>query len=493
MQSRDSTTIDRIRPGIPRGLEFIELEGLRKRTGIPKQKILQFATMELLFNTLDKDDATDIKLQVRKLKGTNISDVSVWDNGKTKLTQDSLELILDFENEASSKRGLKRVSRGYLGNALKCIIGYSYALAEEAGVEPIPATFESAGMRYKVKLRPDKRAGKIFHDNLRLSREKIEDNGFTRVFVSFPLDASSELDEVGAQRLRELVYATSIVNPDRKLVVDILGQAESLGVEKRSKTNKGPRRETSARWYSAKEFSSLFHDYVAIQPEEDDQRISLKDFIEMFRGLTKKAPEILQEVNEKWEKLRTSNEENNHDSKPKNDMQFFPSTPIEDFPSHCISLLLSAMKSRSRRIEKRSVPSVLGCVGKEAFESVAKSKEWTRTRYGLRVGVQVSCPSCDGSFTEEGCVDPDHTEFPFLVELAVFDRKPDDNGGKWVYNCVNFAATTEETMFSSNIFDINYRLGAVGIQESTPVTILTHLVSPVLLWQNYGKSSLAEE
>gem|GEM_PF-1748749 len=488
MQVRD--TLDRIRPGVPRGLEFVQLDSLRKRTGVSKQKIIQFATMELLFNALDKDDANEIKLQVRQLKGTNITDVTVWDNGKTKLSQENLELILDFENEASSKRGVKRVSRGYLGNALKSILGYSHALAEEAGVEPIPSIFESSGMRYKVRLRPDKRAGKIFHDNLRMSREKIPDGGFTRVFVSFPLDASSELDEAGEEKLRELVYATSMVNPDRKMTVDIFRKVEALGAVEQKARRKPPRCETSALWYSAKEFASLFRDYVAVQSEEGDERITLKDFIEMFRGLTKKAPEIVQEINEKSEKLRTT-KDGNHDSKPVQAVQFFPHMPIEDFPPSSVPMLLASMKSRSRRIEKRSVPFVLGCVGKEAFETVAKSRGWAKTRHSMRVGIRGSCPACDGSL--EGCSDPDHVEFPFLVEVAVFDRQAGDSGGKQVYNCVNFAATSEETLFSSDIFDVNYRVGAVGIQDTTPVTILTHLVSPVLWWQDYGKTSLADE
>jgi len=44
----------------------------------------------------------------------------------------------------------------------------------------------------------------------------------------------------------------------------------------------------------------------------------------------------------------------------------------------------------------------------------------------------------------------------------------------------------------AKIFNINYRLGRVGIRQDTPVTVVAHLVCPVLKWLNYGKSGLDE-
>jgi hypothetical protein len=44
----------------------------------------------------------------------------------------------------------------------------------------------------------------------------------------------------------------------------------------------------------------------------------------------------------------------------------------------------------------------------------------------------------------------------------------------------------------SRIYNINYHLGRVGITEDTPVTVVAHLVCPVLKWLNYGKSGLSE-
>lgn len=77
--------------------------------------------------------------------------------------------------------------------------------------------------------------------------------------------------------------------------------------------------------------------------------------------------------------------------------------------------------------------------------------------------------------------------FPFLIELAVFDRD-EDKGDLQVFQAVNFSASMEDLF--SKIFNIRFRLGRVGITERSPVTVLAHLVCPVLGWLNYGKSGL---
>ena len=91
---------------------------------------------------------------------------------------------------------------------------------------------------------------------------------------------------------------------------------------------------------------------------------------------------------------------------------------------------------------------------------------------------------------DDPCNCEDHVEFPYLVELAIFDRKKDDQEGVKVYQCVNFMASMENIF--SGIYDINYHLGRVGISKDMPVTVVAHLVCPVLKWLNYGKSGLNE-
>jgi len=80
--------IDLIRPGAGRGLDFIILDELRKRTGITKPEIVKFAMSEMLANSLDTD-ATEIWIKVSK--EDEFDEVTVTDNGSTKITSESLE------------------------------------------------------------------------------------------------------------------------------------------------------------------------------------------------------------------------------------------------------------------------------------------------------------------------------------------------------------------------------------------------------------------
>lgn len=140
--------------------------------------------------------------------------------------------------------------------------------------------------------------------------------------------------------------------------------------------------------------------------------------------------------------------------------------------------LYHEMRSRSKPIAKRSVPKILGVVGEARFERVKEQHGWKRLRYTVmkgrwkdRWGRKVA-------------------SFPFLVELAVFDREEEDDQGLQVFQCVNFMASMEDIF--SRLFNIQYRLGRVGITKESPVTLMVHLVCPVLKWLNYGKSGLYE-
>jgi len=109
------------------------------------------------------------------------------------------------------------------------------------------------------------------------------------------------------------------------------------------------------------------------------------------------------------------------------------------------------------------------------FERVKEQHCWRKLRYTVM----------KGRSEEKGAA-----SFPFLIELAVFDRQEDDNRGLQVFQCVNFAASMEDIF--SPLFSIQYRLGRVGVTEKSPVTVVVHLVCPVLKWLNYGKSGLYE-
>ena len=433
--------------------------------------VLRFALSEMLCNALDKN-ATHIDVSVKNEGEFFV--LSITDNGSKKLSLDDLRLILDFENKASSKRGILRVSRGYLGNALKCIFGYSYALAESKGLSPPDIIVKSANHEYRITLKPDRVKGVI---GSKIATIKREDDGLTTFIMKFPKD---DITSEQCQRthpsspsvLKDLVFATGIINPARKISYNIFGVEK--GTTGSTESGKAIRQETSVLWYTQKQFESLFEDFVRAKPETQ-----LKEFISLFRGFTSKKiiGEILQKINS-----------DNHDSGGNSAVQFFPATPIRDLPKENVSKIFAAMRSKAKPISKRSIPSVLGVVGEESFEEVCKQNEWERLRYVVMPGTTVECPEYyhgDGP-----CRNEEHVEFPYLIELAVFDRKRDDQEGLKVYQCVNFMASMEDIF--SRIYNINYHLGRISISKDTPVTVVAHLVCPVLKWLNYGKSGLDE-
>jgi len=465
---------DVIRPGTKRGLDFVVLEELRKRTGIMPNEVLKFALAEMLCNSLDTD-ATMIDVTVEggyplttdldAING-NFIKLTIRDNGSKRLSKEDVKLILDFENKASSKRGFLRVSRGYLGNALKCIFGYAYALAVEKDLAPPDIIIESGLNRYAATLQVD-RVKETITSEIKVTERK--DAEYTTFIVMLP--AYSQLCSPSV--LKDIVFATSLVNPCRQINLNVNGDKYSFG---RSEKTEQIRQETSVLWYNQKQFETLFNDFLRARPETQ-----LKEFIALFRGFTGKnvIREILQDFNV-----------SNHDSETNNSVQFLPATPIRDIPQKRIPQLFSLMKAKAKTVSKRSIASVLGCVGEKAFEQLRERQGWKRLRYIKIPAFRVECPSwkCRES-ANSMCTDLDHVEFPYLIELAVFDRQDDSEGLK-VYQCVNFMASMEDIF--SRIFNIKYRLGRVGITETMPVTVLLHLVCPVLNWLNYGKSGLDE-
>ena len=106
-------------------LDFFTREGLERLTGITKSEFVRFIAKELVDNALDKPGTSRITIDVTSEADTTI--VSVSDDGEPRLTRSDLEKILDFSQAPSSKRGLKRATRGILGNALQSCFGISYA------------------------------------------------------------------------------------------------------------------------------------------------------------------------------------------------------------------------------------------------------------------------------------------------------------------------------------------------------------------------------
>jgi len=285
----------------------------------------------------------------------------------------------------------------------------------------------------------------------------------------------------------------------RRIIYNILGEEGTLG----SGEDFNPlKKKISIDWYTSRQLQTLFRDYRKAEPDA-----KFREFISIFIRFAMKKT-ILKVINELNKIVQAGSKRDHLDNpaimihtdekqsflEPKDTILYTPlrsSTPLKNVPLHALPLLLKVMKAMAKPISKRSIARyVLGSVGKEAFERLRVQNGWLGLKYVRIVGMRTECPTPKHMHVEGRCPEIDHVEFPFLVEVAVFDRKRDDGEGLKVYQCVNFAASMEDIF--GGIFNISYRLGRVGIKENSLVTVVVHLVCPVLRWLNYGKTALGE-
>ena len=262
------------------------------------------------------------------------------------------------------------------------------------------------------------------------------------------------------------------------------------------------RTETSAWWYRLGQFRALFMEYSAAAPE-----CQLSDFIGMFRGASGNAAKktILARFREK---LPGKSEDPNLDHDLKRQMIFFPrwSTRLREVPEFAISFLFQALREKSGRISSsKTIRNALGYVGKDGFDLAAEMHGWSEPRYGCETGITLRCPIdhsvVNGRLGKSAiCPNPDHVEFPFVIELAVFDRRqgtPNNTRlagkqGREIDSCVNFAASLNDDLFSK-LFDVRGYLAQARLLDDSEFTIVIHFVCPVIEWLNFGKSAFYEE
>src|SRR3989304_3552018 len=109
---------DIIRLGSGHGLDYVNRKELQKKTGIYITPLtaFAFALRETMGNGTDKNSTTKIKIKVELGQPSPaFNTLKISDNGKKKLTRQDLEKNLDFDHNASSKRGIHKAQSGTRG------------------------------------------------------------------------------------------------------------------------------------------------------------------------------------------------------------------------------------------------------------------------------------------------------------------------------------------------------------------------------------------
>ena len=118
--------------------DYLTLKGIVNRTGIAKEDSYTFVLKELLDNAVDEVEKSNNPFVEAKISIRNDALYIVVRNfnGSKKVVFSKAKLysIFNLSKFTSSKRGLFRISRGALGDAMKYILGMPYALAKELHV-----------------------------------------------------------------------------------------------------------------------------------------------------------------------------------------------------------------------------------------------------------------------------------------------------------------------------------------------------------------------
>ena len=164
--------------------DYLTLNGIVNRTGIAKEDSYTFVLKELLDNAVDDVEKSSNPLVEAEISIRNnllyIVVRNLNESNKVVFSKAKLDSIFNLSKFTSSKRGLFRISRGALGDAMKYILGMPYALARElhVSIEEAPLTIRTNQQVFSVKLNVDK--GEV-------KEEKQEHSDWTEVEVRLPI------------------------------------------------------------------------------------------------------------------------------------------------------------------------------------------------------------------------------------------------------------------------------------------------------------------
>ena len=164
--------------------DYLTLNGIVNRTGIAKGDSYTFILKELLDNAVDDVEKSNNPLVEAEISIRNnllyIVVRNFNESNKVVFSKAKLDSIFNLSRFTSSKRGLFRISRGALGDAMKYVLGLPYALAKELHVtiEEAPLTIRTNRQVFSVKLNVDK--GDVIE-------EKQEQSYWTEVEVRLPI------------------------------------------------------------------------------------------------------------------------------------------------------------------------------------------------------------------------------------------------------------------------------------------------------------------
>lgn len=432
-----ATELENIRQ-VPRILEFFTIDGLYRMVGCVKSEFVLFITKELIDNALDKKN-------VRKILAGIISDgktlyVYVADDGGKRFNSEAIKKITAFEMAPSSKRGIRGVKRGVLGNALQCCLGISYALWQDyerpqTTVQIVGDGYWEIGFRVvNGRVEPFIKEGNVEECTANLDPQILEDVQISNIDLKRSTLIVFKLPIHKFEGPLSIIYCMRVLNPGTSI------------------------------YYRENE---NFYEYKAIlpgtyTPSEDLGDIWWYDFND-FKVLVQEFPNV---PVGKFIRLFRRFKDIRYSKKVVNRLNLDPTVPLHALSENDLYMLFNCLRNLCKPISPRSLPTL----GEEALRLLGATKYFVRRKI----------------FREEGRV------VPLSLEIAVFPWFPVKAK---IIEAINFTVSIHRP-FSQWAWEIeNNRLETIESylsKKGVNSTILIHLVCPNIRWLDPSKGEMAE-
>lgn len=424
---------------LSRELEFFTEKELTMQIGHPKSHWPITMLKELIDNSLDACEVSDIRPIIRIEKTRDY--LSVTDNGPG-ISPKTIKKSLDYLIRVSDKQFYVSPTRGQMGNALKTIWAAPYVALGESKV-----VIESRGKRHVVKTSLDKILQKPQIEHSYSNGVNIK-NG-TSVTIYWPDLPRCEDEKMSyfykAPPLTEdLVFYYAAFNPHA--VFHLKNKTYEATEKEWSKWRTDM--PTSAFWYDESRLRDLIAAYISLERDGIKPK-TVREFVSEFRGLsgTQKQKQVIDGFSGVYL----------HDLLSGGDINMNTATK-----------LLKAMQEHSNPVK----PYSLGLVGENHMRT------WIE-KYTKIIPESFNYAKRRGVDTKEG------GEMPYVIEAA-FAVKANTEKSRTIVTGLNWSPT-----LGVPADEISDAIAKARIDTHDPVILILHMIKPRFEFTDRGKTRLA--
>jgi hypothetical protein len=270
-------------------MDYVDVNGLSNRIGLPKGRFIEFIVKETVDNALDfmeKEAPRLIKkygsfmpeLKIIVSKESNYFRIRILNSDceTSGFTESFIRSVFNFHESTGSKRNQYKVTKGWLGDALKAICGIPYTLTYEAGNDNWnePLIITSRNKQFRIKPVIDRAKKQLDADVEVVELSGDQTNGFTEFEIRYPLVAHGEEEIIS--KILDLFLRFALINLHIAFSIELPGM-EILNIPAVQTISEKWSNQISIWCYSKKDFEDLI---INLQNEDMTAYSILKEFRE---------------------------------------------------------------------------------------------------------------------------------------------------------------------------------------------------------------------